>query len=114
MSKLGDQVRGRLERLAKKIEVAEWGEDGEPLALYFYPLSINDSKKISAHVKGLSDQSREMEYVYFIVFNARTEHGELAFDLADVEWISNQPLNLIVDVYLSANDRKGFSETLKK
>lgn len=115
MSKFGDEVRARLEKRAKKVEVPEWGEDGKPLELYFFPLTVNDAKKLNSYVKGKGgDASREDEYVYYVIFNARDQHGDLVFDLADAEWLSNQPINVIIDVYLSANQREGFVETLKK
>lgn len=114
MSEFGNKVRARLERLAKRVEVPEWGEEEKPLEMYFFPLSINDAKKLNRYVKEKGGETREDEYVYFIIFNAKDEHGDPLFDLADAEWISNQPLNLIIDIYLRANDRKGFSETLKK
>ena len=114
MSELGNQIRERMDRRAKKIEVPEWGEADEPLELYFFPLTVNDAKKLTAHVKAKGTESREDEYVYFVVFNARDKHGDLAFDLSDVEWLSNQPLSVIFDIYLKANDRDGYSETLKK
>ena len=114
MSTLGDQIRSRIDRLAKKVEVPEWGEDEQSLELYFYPFTINDAKKLNVHVRGKGGDPREDEYVYFLVFNARDKHGDLVFDLADVEWLSNQPLNLIVDIYLKANERDGYAEALKK
>jgi hypothetical protein len=114
MSVFGEVIRARLERKQKKIEVAEWGTEGEPLELWFFPFSINDAKKLNAYLKEKSSNAREDEYTYFIIFNAKTKDGEQAFDFSDAEWISNQPLNLIIDIYLQANDRAGFSETLKK
>ena len=114
MSDFGEQIRGRLQRLAKRVEVSEWGEGEEPVELYFYPLTVNDAKKLNEYVRGKGAETREDEYVYFLIFNARDRHGDLVFDLADVEWLSNQPINLVVDIYLEANDRKGFAETLKK
>lgn len=114
MSKVGEQIRGRLQRLAKKVEVPEWGEEGKPLELYFFPLTVNDAKKLNTYVRGKGEQTREDEYVYFVIFNARDEHGDLVFDLADAEWLSNQPLTLIMDIWLACNVREGFSENVKK
>ena len=114
MSKTGELIRGRLNRLAKKIPVPEWGEGDEPMDLYFYPLTVNDAKKINATVASVEDSTREMEYVYYIIFNARDAHGDLVFDVADKEFLSNQPLNVIIDIYVAANGRQGFAETLKK
>ena len=115
MSSLGEQIRSRVDRRAKKIEVSEWGEGDEPVVLYFYPLTIEDAKKLNSYLKGKGSKSREDEYVYYLIFNARDAHGDLVFDLEDVEWLSNQPVSVITDIYLQANlERQGFDETLKK
>ena len=114
MSAQGEAIRARLQKRAKKVTVPEWGEEGSPLELYFFPLTVNDAKKLNSYIKGKGGDSREDEYVYFIIFNALNAQGDPAFDLSDAEWLGNQSINLIVDIYLSANDRKGFNETLKK
>jgi len=114
MSEFGEQIRGRLTQRAKKVEVPEWGDDGGPVELYFLPLTVNDAKKLNSYVKSKGEGSREDEYVYYLIFNARDANGDKVFDLADAEWLSNQPVNVIIDIYLSANQREGFVETLKK
>lgn len=114
MSQFGDEIRGRIKRLAKKVEVAEWGEDGKPLELFFFPLSVNDAKKLNTYVREKGEKSFEDEYTYYVIFNARNAQGDLVFDLSDAEWLSNQPVSVIQDIYLRANQREGFAETLKK
>lgn len=100
MSEFGDSIARNRERLAKKITVEAWGMD-----LYFYPLTVNGMKHINDYVQKKGGSSFD-EWVYYIIFEAVDGQGNKVFDLNDVTTLLNEDHQIIMDIYIEANQRK--------
>jgi hypothetical protein len=65
----------------KKIEVKEWGTDGEPLEIFTKPLTLQESKKLYKMANG-----GDLEVmVYAIITKSLDADGNKLFTLADKE-----------------------------
>ena len=77
-----DQIAG-LDLL--NIEAPEWGENGEPLKIYFRPFTLADGAKINKHAKG-----NEHEIMaYTLIFKALDTDGKPLFNLSDKHTLMN-------------------------
>jgi len=81
-----DRVKDHFENQGvKKIEVAEWGEEGKPLMIYSTPMSMAEKRNL---FKSAKDGDLGV-MVDAIVLKAKDEKGEKIFKLDDKKTLLN-------------------------
>jgi hypothetical protein len=82
-----DRARAHYDSLPRKrIEVPEWGEDGEPFVIHATPMTVAHSDKIAA--KGNSNKA-EM-FVDVLILKAQDADGNLIFSEKDRHALTRQ------------------------
>lgn len=82
-----DRAQEHFESLeGQSIEVPEWGEDGEPLVVYFDPMTLREKTKLYKMAK--NDDMALLAYA--LIFKATTSDGEKMFTIEDKVRIMNK------------------------
>lgn len=98
MSKLGDLIRSISATTRNQFEVAEWGDEGQPLIIYSTPLTAGEFNKLqNKHPNFLNDMKMDA-LVDLIILKAEDENGEKLFDLEDKPTLRRQPVVTISNV----------------
>ena len=100
MSKFGDRIAAN--RAAKdigSIEVAEWGEDGVPLRIFYTAVTGLDIDKIQRKHKDFLSNPTIEAMVETIIVKAKDESGDKMFTLEDKIVLLNEPAELIARVF---------------
>jgi hypothetical protein len=86
MSNVIDRVKAQFESLGiKKIEVAEWGEEGKPLIVYSTPITLGEKRNLFRGAK--NDDLGVL--IDVIVLKAKDEEGNKIFKLDDKQTLLN-------------------------
>jgi hypothetical protein len=81
-----DRVKEHFESQGvKKIEVAEWGEEGQPLVIYSTPMSLNEKRNLFKSAKD-SDLGVMVDV---ISLKAKDKDGNKVFKLDDKQVLMN-------------------------
>ncbi len=95
---------------ARRIEMPEWGEDGKPLVLYAYPLTVKDVIDLEGKFPSTSEQN-----VMQIIRQCLNEKGERYFSLLDKVALLNEPADIIGRLLIPLNgETSSFGEEIKK
>lgn len=98
MSKLGDLIRSNTASTRNRFEVAEWGDEDQPLVIYSTPLLAGEFNKLQTkHPNFLTDMKMDA-LVDLIILKAEDENGEKLFDLEDKPTLRRQPVVTISNV----------------
>jgi hypothetical protein len=80
-------------------EVEEWGEEDQPLRLYFATVSARDIEKIQRKHKNFLVEATMASMVEMIILKCETEDGERAFSLEDKPILMGEPLGVIAKLF---------------
>ena len=107
-----DRVKAQFESLGiKKIEVAEWGEEGKPLTIYCSPFTLAEKRNL---FKGAKNDDIGV-LVDAIVLKARDGEGNKIFKLDDKQvLLNNADPNVIARVATEMLNGISYEEAEKK
>ena len=107
-----DRVKAQFESLGiKKIEVAEWGEEGKPLIVYCSPFTLGEKRNL---FKGAKNDDLGV-LVDAIVLKAKNADGEKIFKLDDKQTLlNNADPNVIARVATEMLNGISYEEAEKK
>ena len=107
-----DRVKAQFEALGiKKIEVAEWGEEGKPLIIYCSPFTLGEKRNL---FKGAKNDDLGV-LVDAIVLKAKDSEGNKIFKLDDkLTLLNNADANVIVKVATEMLSGVSYEEAEKK
>ena len=81
-----DRVKEHFESQGvKKIEVAEWGEEGQPLVIYSTPMSLNEKRNLFKSAKD-TDLAVMVDAIFL---KAKDKDGNRIFKLDDKQVLLN-------------------------
>jgi hypothetical protein len=112
MSSVIDRVKSQFEALGiKKIEVAEWGEEGKPLIIYCSPFTLGEKRNL---FKGARNDDLGV-LVDAIVLKAKDGEGNKIFKLDDkLTLLNNADANVIARVATEMLSGLSYEEAEKK
>jgi hypothetical protein len=107
-----DRVKSQFESLGiKKIEVAEWGEEGKPLIIYCSPFTLAEKRNLFRGAK--NDDLGVL--VDAIVLKAKDGEGNKVFKLDDKQvLLNNADANVIAKVATEMLSGVSYEEAEKK
>ena len=107
-----DRVKAQFEALGiKKIEVAEWGEEGKPLIIYCSPFTLGEKRGLFKNAK--NDDLGVL--VDAIVLKAKDSEGNKIFKLDDkLTLLNNADANVIARVSTEMLNGVSYEEAEKK
>lgn len=107
-----DRVKAQFESLGvKKIEVAEWGEEGKPLIIYCSPFTLGEKRNL---FKGARNDDLGV-LVDAIVLKAKDGDGNKIFKLDDkLTLLNNADANVIVRVATDMLSSVSYDDAEKK
>jgi hypothetical protein len=107
-----DRVKAQFEALGiKKIEVAEWGEEGKPLIIYCSPFTLGEKRNL---FKGAKNDDLGV-LVDAIVLKAKDSEGNKIFKLDDkLTLLNNADANVIARVSTEMLNGISYEEAEKK
>jgi len=80
-------------------EVEEWGEEGQPLRLYFGPVTARDIEKVQRKHKDFLTSASMSAMVEMIILKCETQEGEKAFTLEDKAVLMGEPVGVIAGLF---------------
>lgn len=89
----------RAEQERSCVDVNEWGEDGEPLRLYFTQVSARDIEKVQRKHPNFLNDTKISAMVEMIIIKAELENGDAAFTLEDKSLLMGEPVGVIAKVF---------------
>ena len=112
MSTVIDRAKAHFESLGiKKIEVAEWGEEGKPLTIYCSPFTLGEKRNL---FKGAKNDDLSV-LVDAIVLKAKDGEGNKIFKLDDkLTLLNNADANVIARVATEMLNSASYEDTEKK
>jgi hypothetical protein len=107
-----DRVKAQFEALGiKKIEVAEWGEEGKPLTIYCSPFTLGEKRNL---FKGAKNDDLGV-LVDAIVLKAKDSEGNKIFKLDDkLTLLNNADANVIARVATDLLSGVSYEDAEKK
>lgn len=107
-----DRVKSQFEALGiKKIEVAEWGEEGKPLIIYCSPFTLGEKRNL---FKGAKNDDLGV-LVDAIVLKAKDADGNKIFKLDDkLTLLNNADANVIAKLATEMLSGVTYEEAEKK
>jgi len=107
-----DRVKAHFEQQGvKKIEVAEWGEEGKPLIIYCSPFTLGEKRNL---FKGAKNDDLGV-LVDAIVLKAKDGEGNKIFKLDDkLTLLNNADANVIARVSTEMLNGVSYEEAEKK
>ena len=107
-----DRVKAQFEALGiKKIEVAEWGEEGKPLIIYCTPFTLGEKRGLFKNAKN-EDLG---VLVDAIVLKAKDSDGNKIFKLDDkLTLLNNADANVIARVSTEMLNGVSYEDAEKK
>lgn len=97
MSKIGERIAKRSKEV-RQFEVEEWGDDGEPLVIYYGALTAGDMNRIQRkHPNFLNNPTLEA-FVEIIILKALDKDGEKLFDLGDKPVLMREEVSVVSKV----------------
>ena len=107
-----DRVKAQFEALGiKKIEVAEWGEEGKPLIIYCSPFTLGEKRNL---FKGAKNDDLGV-LIDAIVLKAKDSDGNKIFKLDDkLTLLNNADANVIASVATQMLSGTSYEDSEKK
>ena len=98
MSKLGEMIRSNSATTRNRFEVAEWGDEDQPLSIYSSVLTAGEFNRLQRkHPNFLTDMKMDA-LVDLIILKSEDEGGNKLFDLEDKPVLNRQPVVTISNV----------------
>lgn len=100
MSALASKIAAkRAERERQHVDVEEWGDDGEPVRLYFTEVTARDIEKIQRKHPNFLANTTMAAMVDTLIVKCEDEKGEPAFTLEDKPILMGEPVGVIAKVF---------------
>ena len=98
----------------KCIEVEEWLLNGEPLKIFFTPMTVKDQKKIGQRHPNFHENLFDAEVqMHIIIPKALDEKGDQLFDFGDKNWLSQRESSVVLRVAAAIMQGKTIEELEK-
>ena len=95
---LGEQIAARRALQRNRIEVFEWGEDGQPLVIYSGSITAGDIDKLQRKHKDFLNNMTISGMVDLIITKAEDADGKRMFTLEDKMYLMGDSVALIADI----------------
>jgi hypothetical protein len=95
---LGKRIAARQDADRRSMEVAEWGEDGSPLTVYYGPFLAIEMDKVQRKHPNFLQNISLAGMVEIIVMKAEDKDGNKLFGLDDKPVLMREPMTLITRV----------------
>jgi hypothetical protein len=105
-AKRADQQRGF-------VDVEEWGEENNPLRLFFTSVSARDIEKVQRKYKDFLTNTTLGAMVEMLIEKCEDERGNKAFTLEDKPILMGEPVTLIAKVFGSVFNAGSVEEHAK-
>jgi len=92
---LGKRLAAKRQAKRTCIEVAEWGEESEPLALYASFLNCGDIDRLQRKHPNFLNNPTIAGMIDLIILKAEDKEGEKLFTLEDKPFLMREPVTLI-------------------
>ena len=89
----------RAEKPREVVEVPEWGEEGQPLRLFFTSVTARDIEKVQRKHKDFLSNPTMSAMVETLIIKCEDEGGEPAFTLEDKPILMREPVGIIARVF---------------
>ena len=98
MSAFGERISANTKQNTIQVEVAEWGDENEPMVLFATPLNAGEFTRLQKkHPNFLNNMTVE-GLIDMLIMKAMDGEGNKAFDLGDKPVLMRQPVGLISNV----------------
>lgn len=81
------------------VEVEEWGEDGQPLRLYFHPVTARDVEKVQRKHPNFLEQASLAAMIDMIIEKSQDEAGNRTFTIEDKPILMGETVKVIANVF---------------
>lgn len=98
MSTLSDRIASRQKRERTQVEIEEWGDNNEPLVLFFGPLLAGEMDRVQRKHPEFPQRSSFSGMVELIIMKAEDASGAKVFTLEDKAILMREPLTLIAEI----------------
>ena len=95
---LGEQISARRALQRNRIEVFEWGEDGQPLVIYSGSITAGDIDKLQRKHKDFLSNMTVTGMVDLIIAKAEDVDGKRLFTLEDKMYLMKESVTTISDI----------------
>lgn len=89
----------RAEQEREVVEVPEWGEEDEPLRLYFSPITARDMEKVQRKHPNFLSNVTLGAMVDVLIMKCEDEKGDPAFKLEDKPILMGETIGVISTVF---------------
>lgn len=89
----------RAEQERGMVEVPEWGEEGQPLRLYFGPVTARDIEKVQRKHPNFLSNITMGAMVETLILKCEDDKGDPAFTLEDKPILMGEPVGVISTVF---------------
>lgn len=89
----------RAEKAREVVEVPEWGEEGDPLRLFFTSVTARDIEKVQRKHKDFLSNPTMAAMVDTLIIKCEDENGDPAFTLEDKPVLMGEPVGIIAKVF---------------
>ena len=89
----------RAEKAREVVEVPEWGEEGDPLRLFFTSVTARDIEKVQRKHKDFLSSPTMSAMVETLIIKCEDENGDLAFTLEDKPILMGEPVGIIAKIF---------------
>lgn len=83
----------------KSVEVEEWGDDGEPVILFFSDVTALDVQKIERKHPNFMAKTTLASMVDTVILKCEDASGEAVFTLEDKPTLMREPIGVIAKVF---------------
>ena len=81
------------------VEVPEWGEEGQPLRLYFGPVTARDIERVQRKHPNFLSNITMGAMVETLILKCEDDKGDPAFTLEDKPILMGEPVGVISTVF---------------
>jgi len=96
---LGKKISERRNKQRRTIDVPEWGEDGQPLRIYAYPITAGDLKNIQRKHKNFLNEQTIDGMVDLIILKAGDADDNRLFTLEDKVYLMAEEIGVIAAIF---------------
>lgn len=114
MSVLASRIAAkRNERERNYIDVEEWGDDGDPVRLYFSEMTARDMEKIQRKHPNILTNTTMASMVDAIIIKCEDDKGEPAFSLEDKPVLMGETVAVVGKIFAAVFSSKSIEEQEK-
>ncbi len=98
----------------KSMQVPEWLMNGQPLKIFWTPMTVKDQKKITQRYPNFYENIMDIEVqVHIIITKGLDDKGDPLFDFADKKWFDNRDPLVVMRIASSIIQNKTVEELEK-